>query len=50
MSNATRCINQRFAFKNSRIAFLALIFNLSYHPRTTNLHAKKRLQVAKHFK
>ena len=27
MSNAKRCINQRFAFKNSRITRLALIFN-----------------------
>ena len=37
MSNAIRCIDQRFAFKNSRISFLALIFN----PRTTVLKAKK---------
>ena len=32
------CINQRFAFKNSRILYLALIFN---NPRTTVLYAKK---------
>ena len=44
MSNAIRCINQRFAFKNSGIACLALIFNLSY-PRSTIVHAKKRLQL-----
>ena len=30
MSTAIRCINQRFAFKNSGISCLALIFNLSY--------------------
>ena len=28
MSNAIRCIDQRFAFKNSGISCLALIFNL----------------------
>ena len=33
MSNAIRCIDQRFAFKNSGISCLALIFNLSI-PRT----------------
>ena len=49
MSNAIRCIDQRFAFNNSGIAGLVLIFNLSY-PRSTILHAKKRLQLAKHFK
>ena len=47
MLNAIRCINHRFAFKNSCIACLALILNLSY-PRSTILHAKKLLQVAKH--
>ena len=46
ISNAIRCSDQRFAFKNSRIACLALIFNLS-NLRTTILHAKKQLQVAK---
>ena len=30
MSNAIRCIDHRFAFKNSGIACLALIFNLNY--------------------
>ena len=40
MSNAMRCIDQRFAFKNSRISCLALIFNLN-NPRTTVLYAKK---------
>ena len=49
MSNAIRCIDQRFAFKNSSISCLALIFNLN-NLRTTILHSKKRLQVAKHFK
>ena len=49
MSNVIKCINQSFAFKNSGIAFLALIFALSY-PRLTILHAKKLLQVARHFK
>ena len=39
MLNATRCINQRFAFKNSGIVCLALIFNLSYL-RTTILQPK----------
>ena len=49
MSNTIRCIDHRFAFKNSGIACLALIFNLSYQ-RSTILQAKKCLQVAKHFK
>ena len=49
MSNAIRCIDQRFAFKNSGISCLALIFNLS-NLRTTVLHSKKRLPVAKHVK
>ena len=40
MSNAIRCIDQRFAFKNSRISCLALIFNLN-NLRTTVLYAKK---------
>ena len=40
MSNAIRCIDQRFAFKNSRISCLALIFNLK-NPSTTVLYAKK---------
>ena len=40
MSNAIRCINHRFAFKNSGIACLALIFYLSYL-RSTILHPKK---------
>ena len=49
MSNAMRCIDQRFAFKNSVISFLALIFNLS-NLRTTILLWKKRFPVAKHVK
>ena len=40
MSNAIRCINQRFAYKNSRISCLALIFNLK-SPSTTVLYAKQ---------
>ena len=48
MSNAIRCIDQGFAFKNSGILCLALMFNLG-NPRTTILHAKKRLQVAKQY-
>ena len=40
MSNAIRCIDQRFAFKNSRISCLASIFNLN-NLRTTVLYAKK---------
>ena len=40
MSNAIRRIDQRFAFKNSRITCLALIFNLK-NPSTTVLYAKK---------
>ena len=35
MSNAIRCIDQRFAFKNSGISCLALIFNLN-NARTYN--------------
>ena len=38
--NAMRCIGQRFAFKNSRISYLALIFNLK-NPHMTVLNAKK---------
>ena len=45
MSNAIRCINRRFAFKNFGISCLALIFNMS-NRRTTILLAIKRLQVA----
>ena len=40
MSNAMRCIDQRFAFKNFRISCLALIFNLN-NLRRTVLYAKK---------
>ena len=40
MLNAIRCIDQRFAFKNSRISCLALIFNLK-NQSTTVLYAKK---------
>ena len=40
MSNAIRCIDQRFVFKNSGISCLALIFN-SNNPRTTILYATK---------
>ena len=40
MSNAIGCIDQRFAFKNSRISCLPLIFKLK-NPRTTVLFAKK---------
>ena len=49
MSNAIKCINQRFVFKNSGISCLALIFNLN-NLRMTILHAKKLLLVAKHYK
>ena len=49
MSNAIKYIDQRFAFKNSGISCLALIFKLSYQILTI-LHANKQLQVAKHFK
>ena len=54
MSNAIRCIDQRFAFKNSRISCLALKFNLK-NPSTTVLYAKKLVaggeirQVMYHF-
>ena len=40
MLNAIKCIDQRLAFKNSRISCLALIFNLK-NPSTTVLYAKK---------
>ena len=40
MLNWIRCIDQRFAFKNSRISCLALIFNLN-NTRTTVLYSKK---------
>ena len=46
MSIAIRCIHKLFAFKNSGISCLALIYNLS-NLRRTILHAKKRLQVAR---
>ena len=52
MSNARRCINKRFAVKNSGIYLLALIFNLSdprfCRPRMTMLHAKYWFKVAKY--
>ena len=44
MSNAIRCIDHRFAFKNSGIACLALIFNLSYL-RSTILHPKNQCET-----
>ena len=47
MSNAIRCIDQRFAFKNYRISCLALIFNLN-NLSTTVLYTKNWLQVAKY--
>ena len=47
MLNAIRCIDQRFAFKNSGILRLALIFDLS-NQRTTILHSKKWFQVARY--
>ena len=40
MLNAIRCIDQRFAFKNSGSSCLALIFNLN-NSRTTNLYTQK---------
>ena len=40
MSNAIRCIDQRFAVKNSSISCLALIFKLKNQSKTI-LHAKK---------
>ena len=40
-TNTIKCINERFAFKNSRILCLALIFNLN-NLRSTILYAKKR--------
>ena len=47
MSNSIRCIDQRFAFKNSGISCLALISNLK-NPNTKVLNAKNWLQVAKY--
>ena len=49
MSNAIGCLNQRFALKDSGISCLAWIFVLS-NQRGIILHAKKRSQVAKHYK
>ena len=49
MSNAIRCINHSFAFKNSDIYCLALIFNLSYL-RLTIQHPKKAKKGEKLFK
>ena len=46
MSYAMRCINQRFAFKNSDISCLALIFSLS-NQRTTILRAKNWFKHAR---
>ena len=40
MSNAIRCIDQRFALESSCISSLALIFNFN-NPRPTVLYAKK---------
>ena len=42
MLNAIRCTNHRFAFKNSRILWMALIFNLKNNlSLTVPVHAKK---------
>ena len=49
MLKVIKCIDQRFVFKNSVISCMALIFNLS-NLRTTILHSKKHLPVAKHIK
>ena len=46
MLNATKCMDQRFAFKNSRISCLALIFNLK-NPSMTVLYAKKSVAGGK---
>ena len=47
MSNAIRCIDQRFAFKNYGISCFALIFHLN-NPRMTVLYAKKFGWTAKY--
>ena len=44
ISNAIRFIDRRYAFKNSGVLCLALIFNLN-NPRTTVLYAKKSVAV-----
>ena len=44
MWNAIRCIDQRFAFKNSGISCLAMIFNLN-NQKTTVWCAKKSVAV-----
>ena len=40
MSNVIRCIDQRFAFKNSRVSCLVLIFKMK-NPSTIVLYTKK---------
>ena len=45
MLNAIRCIDHRFVFKNSGIACLALMFNLSYLKSTMILHPKKQFKT-----
>ena len=47
MLNAIRCIDQRFAFKNSLISCLALIFKLK-NPVRQSCTPKNQLQVAKY--
>ena len=44
MSNVIRCVDHRFVFKNSGIACLALIFNLSYLTSTIP-HPKKQCET-----
>ena len=47
--NVKGFIDQRFAFKNSGISCLALIYNLN-NPRTAVMYEKNCLQVAKYNK
>ena len=46
MLNAIRCVDQRFAFKNSRISCLAWIFKWK-NPSATVLYAKKSVAGGK---
>ena len=46
LSNAIRYIDQRFAFKNSRVSCLALIFKLK-NPSMTVLYTKKSVAGGK---
>ena len=45
MSNAMRCIDQRFAYKSSGISCLALIFNLARYDKLYTIFCERSIQT-----